>query len=158
MDYKITLKKQINSLIGLCTTIILGTISCFAVYSKGGLGGLIYLIIAFSIVSLSVIFIHVQYLIANNRFILKINTENKLICYARGLEIDLNQETIVRIEKNVSNTFNGPRGHLPTDEYHYSKIQLKTGDTIIITSLLIDDFNFFKDKTVIKKRFIAYIK
>ena len=158
MDYKITLKKQLNSLIGFFTTLIFGTLICLAVYSKVGLGGLIYLIITFSIVLILVIVIHVQYIIANAGFVIKINAENKLICCSRGVKIYLNQETISLIEKNVSNTIKGKRGHLPTDGYHYSKIQLKTGDIIIITSLLIDDFNFFKDKTIVKKRFIAYIK
>lgn len=157
MDYKITFKNQFNSLIGSFTTLLFGILVCFAAYSKAGLIGLIYGIIAFSLVLLSVIVIHIQYYNANYRVILKKIDENKFIYRKDGIEYIIDQDNVLQIDQFVSYNFRASRGLLPTDCYNYSKITLKDGVTFIITSLMIPDFGYFKDKTKEYKRFIAMI-
>ena len=157
MDFQITFKNQLNSLIGFFTTLILGILVCFAAYSKIGLIGLIYGVIAISLVLLSVIVVHIQYLNANYRVILKKIDENKFIYRKDDIEHVIDYENVLHIEKFISYNFRASRGLLPTDCYNYSKITLKDGVTLIITSLKIDDFLYFKDKTKEYKRFIAMI-
>ena len=154
---RINIKSQLEHLTGFFTMIILCSVIAFAVYYKVGFEMFLFVVIVSSLMTLSVLFVHIQYLIKNIGFKIIVDDENKLTCYIADKEIVITNENIVSIEKNISNTYNGPKGHLPTDSYFYSRIALKDGNNIIITSLLMSEFEFFKEKTIIKKRFIAII-
>jgi len=154
---RITIKSQLEHLTALFIIIFFGTLMSCVVYLNDGFQIFIFVVIALSLITILVLFIHIQYLITNRSYKISICDENKLLCNIGDKEVVITNENIICIEKNISYNINGPQGNLPTASYYYSKLILKNGDIIIITSLLMPDFDFFKDKTRIKKRFIAII-
>jgi len=121
--------------------------------------GLIWAIVAVSLVLLSVIVVHLQYFIENRNVLLKKINENEFRYYKNGVEFIITNDNILTVEKFTSYNYNtkAAKGLLPTDDYHYYIVTLKDRDKLIITSLLIDDFSFFINKTKVHKRFIAWL-
>lgn len=156
---KITIKSQFRHLTGFFISIAVCAILFLIDLQDGIPETFIYLIVCVSIIVLSVFLLHFQYLYFNVGVKVELIDRDSFIYYCRnGNEKIIRKDDVDSVVKYVSNAHaSGGRYVLPTDNYHYQKIQLKNGDYFIITSLIFHDFNFFPEKTFTKKRIIAII-
>lgn len=154
---EISLKSQLVHLVGFFTLLLFSVIISFAVYFNASISVFIVVILCSFLILLSVLIVHIQYLLANKGHKICIDGSNRLIYYKEGKEIEVNAEDVLSVEKNISYNYYATRKLLPTDAYHYSKIVLKNNDIFIITSLLLPDFMSFPEKTHKKEKIIAMI-
>jgi hypothetical protein len=153
----INLKNQVQHLVGLFSALIFGSVFLLVSYNDETLSMFIYLLVCVSLIIIIGLFIHLQYYFLNRNVKILIQEDDTIRYFKNEMEINVTQDLILKIEKNGSNSFYSSHWLLPTDSYNYSKIFLKNGDIILITSLIISDFNLFSEKVNIKKRIIAFI-
>jgi len=156
---RISLKSQLKHLTGFFITIAVCAV-LFLIDSRDGIHEtFIYLIVCVLIVVLTICFLHIQYLYFNAGVKIELIDNEYIIYYYRdGKEKVIKKDDVHSVKKYVSYAHaSGGRYVLPTDNYHFQKIQLRNGDYVIITSLLFQDFSLFPEKTLIKKRIIAII-
>lgn len=156
---RISLKSQLKHLTGFFISIT-ACVILFLIDSYDGIPETFkYLIICVLIIFSSVFFLHIQYLYFNAGIKIEfIDNENIIYYYRNGKEKLIEKDDIFMVEKHVSYAhIAGGRYFLPTDNYYFQKIRLINGDFFIITSLLLPDFSLFPEKTLVKKRIIAFI-
>ncbi len=157
--HKITIKSQLKHLTGFFISIAVCAI-LFLINLRDGIPGIfIYLIICASIIVIIVSCLHSQYLYYNAGVKIELIDGDSFIYHCRnGKEKIIRKDDVDSVEKYVSYAYaSGGRYVLPTDNYHYQKVQLNNGDSFIITSLLFLDFNLYPEKTHTRKRIIAII-
>jgi hypothetical protein len=119
-----------------------------------------FIIVSFIAVFLPVIIIHIEYLVINFGMKLNYGGRNEEITISRmGIERTINVKDIDKIIYNRSRSYLYKSWRFfPTDEYHYCKIVLTSGERFIITSILAPGFKVNGVKNFeIKQRFIAFV-
>jgi len=87
--------------------------------------------------------LHIRYYLINFRVGISIDNEILTVNYRNTKKIVTPQNTI-RVDDYLSKSIAEQRlKWLPWDEYRHVKLHLNDGTIIILTSLLIDDFDFF---------------
>ena len=156
---KITIKSQFEQLTGFFISLSVCIVLFFLDSHDGSPGSYDYLVICAIIVTSTVLIIHMQYLYVNlGAKVILTNIDQIIYCQRDGSEKIIKHEDVTLVEKYVSYAqVAGGRYILPTDSYYYQKITLLNGDSVIITSLLLSDYELFPDKGKLKKRILALI-
>lgn len=143
MIYKINFKSHFKALLSIITICFFIMIFLFYLYNNYYdfilLSKSIILIFLFLLVQ--VLIIHFQYYEINKNIILIKNGDNIQISINKIEFKIISYLDIIQINFFLSNTtfHNWNYQNLPFGDYHYCKIFLKTGETYIITSLLVPD-------------------
>ena len=155
----ITIKSLLRHLLSFFITIIAFFIMIYLDIKRDNNIPYGFLIVGILYVFVSVFIVHLQYLYYNSNSFFDLIDENHIVYFDKsGNSREIKYEDVFLVEKNMTYTYaSGGKYFLPSDTYHYSKILLKSGDSVIITSLLFCEFDLFSEKTKIKKKLIAII-
>lgn len=154
---KITLRNHLKHLFVITLTTI--TVVFALKYILRGEGWVLYDYLIYNsifilILVVPTIVLHVNYYLKNHNMQLY-EDSNSIILEVDEGRIELSKTTIKRVDYYVSFAkFEKRTPWLPWDEYHHVIIHLENGEQIIITSLLLENLDFFTNnewETIIHK-------
>jgi hypothetical protein len=106
--------------------------------------------------------LHVQYSIVNRNTVLKISkNKEKLTIITGNSEFELYSKDVSAYEIYLPKSINRKSvGMFPWDEYFYTKIKMKCGGVVYITSLLYPDVEVFSNsnKAVINESNYSFVR
>jgi hypothetical protein len=162
MVYTIDFIKQLRHLWEIIIYLIIDVGAVFYmvhIYGKQDLHIFVLLAsIAFLIIFIPTIKIHLEYYIKNRNSNLKVNYKDKVVEYEhKGNKTTFQFEDIQLIDQYRTPALIEKRvGWLPWESYNYAKVKLKDGKQLIITCFLIDEFELPIDKAKIKIHKVFY--
>lgn len=162
MVYKMTIWKHLKFLsLYLFLFVFITFLTLHNFYgSNSSNGTFIYIIGLLTIAQIILgVYIHSSYWI-NNRGLRIIKKPNSVYeVHKKKKVFSFFDEDILRIEVHKTSGLLKNKIFLTSDLYFYYKVQLKSGESIIITNLLVPNIEkIFQEKIEIHKRFIATIK